>query len=261
MIVGIWRYRQFILKNALAELRYRYAGSALGVFWNVVNPLTQILVYTIVFSNIMAPRLGSGSSTVDFTLYLCSGLLPWVAFSECVLRGANAFIENASYLKKLPIPEQVFVAQNAVSATLGLTISMSLLFVLTLVTAGRLSVSWIGVPIVLVLFQAFGFGIGLLLSTVNAFLRDIGQVLGIGLQLWMWTTPIVYVEDILAARLRSLLPYNPAYPFIDALHRMIVSGEWPLGGEWVSMVSWALVAPLAGYLVLRAGRVEIRDVL
>lgn len=261
MIVGLWRYRRFILKNALAELRYRYAGSALGVFWNVVNPLAQILIYTIVFSSIMAPRLGSGSSTVGFTLYLCSGILPWVAFSECVLRGANAFIENASYLKKLPIPEQVFVAQNAVSATLGLAISMSLLFVLTLVTAGRLSPSWIGVPVVLVLFQAFGFGIGLLLSTVNAFLRDVGQVVGIGLHLWMWATPIVYVESILPERLQTLLQYNPAYPFIDSLHRMIMSGEWPLGWEWLSMVSWALAAPLAGYLVLRAGRVELRDVI
>lgn len=261
MIFGLWRYRWFILKNALSELRYRYAGSALGVLWNIVNPLAQIVVYTLVFSNIMAPRLGAGSTPVGFTLYLCSGIFPWVAFSECVARGANAFVENASYLKKLPIPEQVFVAQNAVSATLGLAISMSLLFVLTVGTAGGLSATWIGVPAALVLFQAFGFGIGLLLSTLNAFLRDVGQAVGVGLHLWMWATPIVYVEDILPAKLQVLLQYNPAYPFIEALHRMIVSGEWPLPGTWVLMVVWASAAPLAGYLVLRAGRVEIRDVV
>ena len=77
-------------------------------------------------------------------------------------------------------------------------------------------------PAVLALFQAFGFGLGLIFSTLNVFLRDIGQVLIIALQLWMWLTPIVYVEEILPTRLQAALHYNPAYPFIDALHRMIV---------------------------------------
>jgi ABC-type polysaccharide/polyol phosphate export permease len=261
MILGLWRYRWFILKNAVAELRHRYAGSALGVLWNIVNPLAQIFVYTLVFSNLMAPRLGTGTSAGGFALYLCSGILPWVAFSECVARGANAFVENAGYLRKLPIPEQVFVAQNAVSATLGLMISISLLFVLTLVNAGRPSPTWIGVPAALALFQSFGFGIGLLLSTLNAFIRDVGQAVGVGLHLWMWSTPVVYIETLLPERLQVLLPYNPAYPFVNALHRMIVFSEWPPAWVWLSMITWASVTPLVGYLVLRAGRVEIRDVV
>jgi len=261
MIIGLWRHRGFIMKNAVAELRHRYAGSALGVLWNVVNPLAQILVYTLVFSSIMAPRIGADNSAAGFALYLCSGILPWVAFSDCVMRGANAFIENANYLKKLPIPEHVFVAQNVVSATMGLGISMSLLLVLALVIAARLSPTWVGVPLVLVLLQAFAFGIGLLLSTLNAFLRDIGQVIGIGLQLWMWATPIVYLEEILPPKLQALLWYNPVYPFIDALHRMIVGGQWPLGRAWLLMAVWASLAPVTGYLVLRSARRDLRDVI
>jgi len=65
----------------------------------------------------MAVRVPGTASGAGFALYLCAGLLPWAAFSECILRGAYPFIENAPYLKKLPIPEQVFVAQNAVAAT------------------------------------------------------------------------------------------------------------------------------------------------
>jgi ABC-type polysaccharide/polyol phosphate export permease len=178
-----------------------------------------------------------------------------------VLRGASAFIDNAPYLKKLPIPEQIFVAQNAMAATVFLGISMSLLGMVAVIARGSLSLTWLGVPAVLVLFQGFGFGLGLIFSTLNVFLRDIGQVLAIALQLWMWLTPIVYVEEILPVSMQSLVHRNPAYPFIDALHRMIVGGEWPNAWHWPVMLFWAAAAPLVGYLILRRLRPEIRDVL
>jgi ABC-type polysaccharide/polyol phosphate export permease len=209
----------------------------------------------------MVVRLTGLGSKASFTLYLCAGLLPWAAFSDCVLRGANAFIENAHYLKKLPIPEQVFVAKNAAAATLFLGISMTLLGLATVAVGGPLPLPWLGVPVALLLFQGFGFGLGLFFGTLNVFVRDIGHALLIALQLWMWVTPIVYVETILPARAQKLLAYNPTYPFIDAMHRMIVGGEWPGTLQWTTMVFWACVAPVAGYLVLRRLRPELRDAL
>jgi len=261
VIVNLWRYRSFILMNAASDIRYRYAGSAAGILWHVINPLAQILVYTLVFSHFMELRLPGSTAAGAFALYLCAGILPWMAFSDCVLRGANAFIDNATYLKKLPIPEQVFVAQSAMTATLSLGVSMALLFVVSLFTGGVVGTAWLGVPIVLVLLQGFGFGLGLIGSTLNVFLRDVGQALVILLQIWMWVTPIVYVEQILPPALRALAPYNPAYPFIDALHRMVVLGAWPPAWQWPLMLAWAALTPVVGYLVLRRLRPEIRDAI
>src|SRR5262249_44922997 len=156
---------------------------------------------------------------------------------------------------------QVFVAQNAASATLFLGISMTLLVVVATAVGSPPSQTWLGVPAVLLLFQGFGFGLGLIFSTLTVFLRDVGQVLSIPLQLWMWLTPIVYVEEIIPAGLRGLIRHDPAYPFIDALHSMIVSGQWPSAGHWPLMLIWAGVTPLLGYLILRRLRPEIRDVL
>ncbi len=256
-----WTYRLFIWRSAMSDLRYRYAGSAIGVFWNVLIPLAQILIYTLVFSQIMAVRLPGPGSTTAFAIYLCSGLLPWLGFSECVSRGTQAFLENATYLKKLPIPEQIFVAQNAVGATLNLCISMSLLFVLTIVLKGEITWAWLVVPTVLLLFQSFGFGLGLMLGSLNVFFRDIGQGLAIVLQMWMFLTPIVYVKEILPVLFQKLLIFNPAFPFIDSLQRIIVRGLWPDHWHWGLMTLWALIAPLAGYMILRKLKPEIRDVL
>ncbi len=261
MIVNLWRYRLFIVKKALSDVRSQYAGSAAGITWHVLNPLAQILIYTVVFSQIMPVRLGGAGASESFALYLCAGLLPWSAFADCVTRGAGAFVENATYLKKLPIPEQVFVAKNAVTASVFLGVSMGLLALITLIMNGRLSLSWLGVPAVLLLLQGFGFGLGLIFSPLHVFLRDTGHALTVGLHLWMWATPIVWVESVLPVPLQALVPWNPMYPFVDALHRMIVAGTWPPLGQWPVMTAWASGTSVVGYLLLRRLRPEIRDAL
>ncbi len=260
-VLVFWNYRLFIWRSAMSDLRHRYAGSSMGVFWNVLIPLAQILIYTLVFSQIMKIRLPGAGSTVVFAIYLCSGLLPWLGFSECVSQGTQSFLENANYLKKLPIPEQIFVAQNAVGGTLSVGISMSLLFVLTVVLQGAITWTWMAVPMVILLFQSFGFGLGLILGSLNVFFRDIGQGLGILLQMWMWLTPIVYVKEILPALFQKFLVFNPVFPFIDALQGIIVGGLWPAPWHWGLMTFWALTAPLAGYIILGKLRTEIRDVI
>ena len=159
------------------------------------------------------------------------------------------------------MPEQVFVAQNAGSSSLSLLIGMALLVAICAVLGHYPSWSWISLPLILVLLQAFGFGLGLFLGVLNVFFRDISQMLGLFLQLWFWATPIVYMENILPAWLSDAMILNPAYPFIHSLQAVIVNKAWPAGGMWAEMIFLSVVLPLAGYLVLRRLRSELRDVL
>jgi len=261
MIRVLYYHRKYILQNAWNDLRHRYAGSGMGVIWNVISPLAQILVYTVVFTKIMSIKLPDISSDFAFPLYLCSGFLPWIAFSECVSRGANSFLENANYLKRMPIPEQVFVAQTAMSATISMFISLGLLFGLTVIMRYPLTWLWLTVPLVAILFQGFGFGLGLLLSSINVFFRAVGQLLGISLQIWMWMTPIVYPVSILPERLFTLVKFNPAYPFIHTIREAFLFGRLPEVWVWWVMIAWAFGVPVLGYIVLRRLRPEIRDAL
>ncbi len=256
-----WQYRVFIWRSAISDLRDRYAGSAIGIFWNVLMPLLQILILTVVFSQIMEVRLPRAGGPSAFAIYLCSGLLPWLGFSECVSRGTQSFLENAIYLKKLPIPEQIFVAQNTVGSTLSVGISMSLLLPLTIALQGEITWAWLVVPAVILLFQSLAFGLGMMLGALNVFFRDIGQGMGIVLQMWMWLTPIVYLKEILPAVFQRLLIFNPAFPFIDSLQGIVVRGLWPAPWHWGLMTFWALTAPLAGHIILKKLKPEIRDVI
>jgi lipopolysaccharide transport system permease protein len=261
MIRVLYYHRKYIWQNAWNDLRHRYAGSGIGFIWNIISPLAQILVYTVVFTKVMSIKLPEIASGFAFPLYLCSGFLPWIAFSECVSRGAHSFLENANYLKKMPIPEQVFVAQAAMSATFSLFISLGLLFGLSILMNYPANWLWLLLPLVAILFQGFGFGLGLLLSSLNVFFRDVGQLLGIFLQIWMWMTPIVYPENVLPDRLLTYLRMNPAYPFIHTIHEIFLYDRLPAAWMWWMMCVWAFGIPALGYLVLRKLRPEIRDVL
>lgn len=267
MVRGLFRYRSFIWQNAVAELRHRYAGTNLGVVWNVLHPLALIAVYAAVFTGIMSDAIRPEDvppgvpSHVAFVLYLTSGLLPWLAFAECLTRGCNAFTDNATYLKKLPIPEQVFVAQTATSATLGLAISFSLLLVVSLALGLRPTWHWWLLPIPLIALQLLGFGLGLLCGTLNVFFRDIGQLLSLALQLVLWTVPIVYLEERVAW-LAPYLRWHPMYPALHALRELFLFRRGLPGPEiWLAMLAWPLLACTVAWLAFRQLRTEIRDLL
>lgn len=267
MVRSLYQYRGFIWRNAVNDLRHRYAGTGFGMVWNVLHPLALIAVYSVVFSSIMpVDHLETGhaavrglSGPVLYVLYLCSGFLPWLAFSECLIRGCNAFVENATYLKKLPVPEQAFIAQTATSATLGLGISFALLLAISLLLGHAPTWHWLLLPVPLVAMQVAGFGLGLVLGTLNVFFRDIGQFLTVALQIVMWTAPVVYALPQLPRWAQSLARFHPLVPPLEAVRDLFLYGTMPGAATWVGLVTWPMLLLLLGYGVFHPLRAEIRD--
>jgi lipopolysaccharide transport system permease protein len=263
MVVPLLRYRRLIWQHAVADLRHRYAGTGLGVVWNVLHPLALIVIYSVVFSVILKGKAyGPDGRPIPYPLYLCAGLLPWLAFAECITRGTSAFCENAAYLKKLPIPEQVFVAQTAASATLGLGISFSLLLIVSLGFGNRPTVWWLLLPVPLFALQALGFALGLLCGTLNVFFRDIGQLLTVALQVILWTVPVVYPTPTDSDSWLSIVfRWHPIMPSLAAVRDLFLYARAPSAWAWVGMVAWPALALAVAGMVFHKLRAEIRDVL
>jgi len=262
MLGSVISHRRLVWQHAISHLRHRYAGTGLGVVWNVLHPLAMIIVYSLVFSAIMRPAAVPGvEGPFAYVLYLCAGFLPWMSLAESLSRGTTAFTDNAAYLRKLPVPEPVFVAQAAASATLGLAISFTLLLLLSLATGLRPTAYWLLIPLPLLSMQAMGLGFGLLLGTLNAFFRDIAQMLTVALQVVMWTAPVVYLADILPDGLRQALAWHPLTPVLDATRSLFLLGEFPTLRTWLMLIVWPIAAIVVGSLVFNNLRREIRDVL
>jgi lipopolysaccharide transport system permease protein len=262
VVRSLVQYRSFIWRHAWADLRHRYAGTGIGVAWNVVHPLAVIAIFSIVFTQIFPSSPSqSNSGRLPYTFYLCSGFFPWLAFSDCVSRGCNSFLANANYLKKLPIPEQVFVAQNAAASTLSLSINFALLLIVALILGWTPAWTWLLLPAPIILLQWLGFGIGLLLGTLNVFFRDIAEWVGILLQLTMWTVPIVYRIEILPRWMAKILPWHPLMPALQAIHDLFLYRQIPSSWIWLPMIAWPAGISIVAYWVLHKLRPEIRDVI
>jgi homopolymeric O-antigen transport system permease protein len=262
MLGSLYRHRKYILKSALADLRHRYAGTSIGFVWNVLQPLALILVFSLVFSRIVPVRsAGTASKGVSFLLYLCAGYLPWLGFADCLMRCLNALPDNATYLKKLPIPEQVFVAKSALSSFISMMLSLLLLPLLLVVFGQPVGGAIILILPAAVLLIGFGFGLGLLFGTFNVFFRDINHLMAVILQLWMWCSPIVYTIEVVPESYRYLFWFNPVYPYILAIREALLEQRLASAATWLAMAGWDVAAILLGVVVLNWLRHEIRDVL
>lgn len=261
MLSALWQYKAYIIRNAVGELKYRYAGSTIGFIWHILNPLLQIVVYTVVFSTIMSAKLPGIDGMGGFSLYLCAGMFAWLSFQEILTRGTNTFQESSAFLKKLPVPEVVFVAQKVLSSFFSCSINYGIIFVYATLLLKTLTPFWLLVPLVLVLFSLAGFGLAMFLGALNVFFKDLSQIIGIILMVWMWLTPIVYVKEILPDTLLGTVKLNPVYHFIEALHQVIVYQQAPSPTSWVVMFTFAALCIVIGWYTLKKLSKEIRDLL
>lgn len=260
--MSLLRHREYIWRNAMLELRHRFAGSGLGPLWLLLYPLALIGIYSAVFSSVMQVRIPElASLPMGFTVYLCSGLLPWMGFADTVNQLTGVLHTHARDIVRTALPEQVFFARGAVAGYLTTLLSSGLVLVLALVVGLQASWAWLSLPLIVALLIVFAAGIGIVLGVLHVFSRDVGPVVAIALQLSLWTAPIVYVESVLPETIRQLLPWNPLYPFVSALHETILFGHLPAASAWLWMVALALVANALAYALLRATRSEVRDAL
>lgn len=262
MLQDLLRSREVLWMLVRRELAARYAGSTIGGFWNLIHPIVMIAVYVVVFSQIMASRMGEGAGRLDYAIHLCSAIVPWFLFNEIVSRGSFVLVENANMLKKMAMPEEILFISVYVTSALVSTVSLTALIVFFLLAGVPLGPEVLfAYPIMLTLGLA-GLGFSMLLSVLNLLVRDIGQVVQIGLLLAFWSLPIVYLPSILPERVRELTALNPVRGYFTVIQDLFGSPEAGFRAEaWWVMVLLPFLTLVTGLAFLRRNRGEILDAL
>jgi lipopolysaccharide transport system permease protein len=239
MFREVWYFRSFVIESVKREFISRYTGTQLGSLWAIIQPLAMILIYTLVFANVMKPSLPGYKSRFAYSIYLCAGVLPWGFFSEILTRSVGVFIQNANLLKKVSFPKLTLPLVVIFSTLTHFTIVM-VLYLGFLFLTGNLP-GWpvlAAIPVLIILI-GFAVGLGILCGTINVFYRDVQQAIGIVLQFWFWLTPIVYVSKILPAFVTTILQWNPMWPVINAMQTIFLEGCLP---DWKSLIYPSLLA-------------------
>lgn len=238
MIRGIWSYRGFILGSVKREFQSKYRNSMLGAAWTVLQPLAMIIVYTVIFSQIMRAKLPGIDSTFAYSIYLCAGILTWGLFAEITGRCQTIFLESANLIKKLSFPRICLPVIVILSAGLNFFIIFGLFTFFLIISGNFPGWAFLAVFPLLIVQIVFSVGLGITLGVLNVFFRDVGQFFNILLQFWFWFTPIVYPVSILPEGIRPLMTWNLVAPLVNAYQGIMVNGQWP---QWKTLIPVTLV--------------------
>jgi len=261
IVRALWAYRGFILGSVKREFQSKYRNSLLGGAWMVLNPLAMIIVYTVIFSQIMRARLPGVDTSFAYSIYLCAGILTWGVFAEITGRAQNTFIENANLLKKLSFPRLCLPVIVVTNALVNFAIVFGLFTVFLLVTGNFPGLPFLALIPMLALLVLFAIGLGITLGVLNVFFRDVGQFFGIVLTFWFWLTPIVYPISILSESAQSWIRFNPMTAMMDAFQTILVRQQWP---DWLNVwpvLAMSIVLCLLGLSLFRKHAGEMVDEL
>ncbi|AKU24023.1 ABC transporter permease [Massilia sp. NR 4-1] len=241
MLGGVWRYRGFIRGSVQREFQAKYRNSLLGATWTILQPLAMIVVYTVIFAQVMGSRLKGADSSFAYSIYLCAGVLTWGLFAEITSRSQSVFLENANLIKKLQFPRICLPIIVVLNACVNFAIIFGLFTAFLLVSGNFPGWVFLAVVPVLALQILFAIGLGMTLGVLNVFFRDVGQFFAILLQFWFWFTPIVYPASTLPEPVRALLVWNPMSGVIAAYQDVLVHGALP---HWRALLPVAVLGLL-----------------
>jgi lipopolysaccharide transport system permease protein len=253
---------ELLLNLTLRELRSKFKRSALGWLWSVINPLTAIVVYSFVFGIFFKaePPVGDPSGLHSYAFFLVCGLLPWTFLSNGLGGATGSIVANEGLVKKVFFPRWVLPAASTLSwvATFGVEL---LVLGVVLGLFGNVVLVWVPLVLVVVLVQfVFVLGVGLALSALNTYFRDIQHFLSILLNVWFYATPVIYPIDLPPERaevlgvdvpVRAIIDANPMTAFVDAYRALLYDLRAPSAATLLEIVAWAAVAAAVGTLVFR----------
>lgn len=257
--VGEWRetwyHRELMAHMLRRELRTQYNRSLLGWAWSLVNPLTTLLIYSVVFGVILSgndfvPRGSAGIQS--FPLFLFSALVAWNVFSTVSTEVMASFAGSLQLRNRVYFPAGCSVLVSAASSVIVLAVEVVVLAVAFLV-ATPVDLTLLGVLPVVVLAAFLGLGVGLLLSVPNVRYRDVGYLYGVFLRFFFFLTPIIYPMSILEGKeiagvsLDTAIRLNPLTHYVDAIRRVTYTHEWPPAELWAIMLVVSLAAVVAGW--------------
>lgn len=221
----LWKHRKMLWATTLADIRSRYAGSALGMFWLILYPILMLSAYSIVYVFILRIRLDQ-ISTPQYVMLIFSGLIPFLGFSEGLGNSVISVTSNTALVKNTLYPIEIIPVKAIFFSQCTEVVGLALL-VIVLAVSGLLT-PWALLVIPLWVFQVmFGIGIGWIVSAFNVILRDLQSLVSIITMFLMMVSPIAYTPDMIPEGLRPFLQLNPLYYYITAYQNFLIYGKMP----------------------------------
>lgn len=237
------QYKPLLNELVIRDLKLKYRRSILGYVWSLLNPLLMMTIMTLVFSYMFRFDIP------NYPLYLICGQTLWTFFSESTSMAMNSVLSNGALIRKVYIPKYIFPLSRVTSSFV--TMSFSLVAVLIVMVFTKTPLNWemLLIPIPLALLLLFCMGIGMILSALAVYFRDIVHLYGVLTLAWMYVTPIFYPISALPQEVAYYIQFNPMYHYITFFRQLVLYATVPTVDTWLSCILSSVVAFLAGTLI------------
>ena len=250
-IKEIYEYREMIISLVRKDLRGRYKGSVLGFFWTFLNPLLQLVVFTLVFSIIMKQEYE------QYYIFLFVALVPWMFFASSVQDGSTSVLRDKEMVKKIYFPREVLPIATVTSGFVNMLLTFLVIFVVLIFSGRGINpVALLCLPVVMVVEYVLCLGIALIVSSLTVYLRDLQYILGIFVMALQYMTPVMYGVDMVENSgagdwLILIFNLNPMTPIIKIYRQIIYYGEVPELGSLALALIIGIVFIVVGEVLFK----------
>jgi len=252
----IYAYREMIASLVRKDLRGRYKGSVLGFLWTFLNPLLQLVVYTLVFSFIMRANIEK------FYLFLFVALVPWLFFSSCISTGAGVIIAEKNLVVKIHFPREVIPVYFVTSGFINMLYCFIVVIAVVIFSGIQINLTaFLFLPLIMAIEYILALGICFIVSAVTVYFRDLQHIMGILAMAWQFLTPILYPITIVPDNLMPVFMLNPMTPVINAYRDILYYGNIPQIFTLIHAAVFGIVILIAGVLIFGKLKRRFAEVL
>lgn len=243
----------FLMKQLIArDFKVKYKRSVLGIIWSLLYPVLMMAVMAVVFSQMFKMKVEG----VNFLVYLMTGLVMFNYFSEASNTAMSSVVANFSLINKVYIPKYIFPISKILFVGINFLLTLiPLLFIILFTGSGEtkcfINVWYLLLPYVFICMILFTAGVGLLISTISVFLRDMFYIYGIIIIIWNYITPVFYDIRIIPENLQPIFKMNPLYIYINSARTIILYGKCPDITDIVAMLLIGIITLIVGSFVFK----------
>lgn len=247
-----WRSLWVLWRYWLArEFKTRYAGSALGLAWAVIQPLASLAIFYVLFGLVLKVRVPGVASDSGYLLHLLAGLAVWLPFVDAVGRGVGCLVAYEDFLRKQPMPTEILPAVAVGGSLVTLAIGYVLLLALCVADGIGPRLGWVWLAPLVMAQLVMTLGLVLALSMAQFLWRDVGTIVTFALQLWFYLTPVVYPLSQVPERYHVWYLLNPVACLALGVQWAVLGVPVPAGTLW-ALAAWTLALGWGGWAFFRA---------
>lgn len=245
MLKKYTRYRFLFEELVKRDFKKKYKRTVLGMLWSVLSPLLMLLVMRLVFTHFF------GRHIEHYTTFLFCGNLVYTYFNESTSQGMMSLMGNASIFTKVNVPKYMFLLSKNVQTIINFGITLCVFFVFCLIDHITFTWNFLLLIVPIVFLMLFNVGVGLILSALYVFFKDVQYLWGVFTMLLMYLSAIFYTTSSYSPLIQNLFYCNPVYVYITYFRQVVIDGLVPSVGLHALVIGYAVAAFAIGALIYK----------